>query len=336
MALPPSTNPARPRHALLLVPESSRSSVRVHGPASLSNLGPGFDAVGLCIGGFGDVVEGRWRETPGVQVTVEGGAVPADPDRNTAACAAAAVLRRAGVERGLHLHVQKGIPLGSGIGGSSASAVAGAWAANLLLGEPFRRSELVEAVLDGEAATGARHGDNVLPALLGGLVLVDPSDPARYRRIVLPRPLHVALLLPDLAVLTEEARRLLPRSVPLPDAVANAADLAFLVDAFRAGDWETVGRQIMRDRLVEPVRARLVPCYDAVRRAALEAGAYGCALTGSGPAMFAPAETHAAARTVASAMEAACRAASIEATAHATHADERGVRRQDEGMNDAA
>ncbi|MEM0963107.1 MAG: homoserine kinase, partial [Bacteroidota bacterium] len=140
------------------------------GPASLSNLGPGFDTLGLCITGPGDRVTATRTETAGV--TVSGPAfLPTDPARNTAGRAAAWVLSSSGAEGGLALTIEKGIPLGSGIGGSSASAVAGAWAANVALGSPFAKADLVEAVLDGEsAASGCRHGDNVLPALLGGLV----------------------------------------------------------------------------------------------------------------------------------------------------------------------
>jgi len=237
------------------------------------------------------------------------------------------VLEQAAARQGIVLCIRKGIPLGSGIGGSAASAVAGAWAANVLLGRPFGKQALVEAVLEGEAAaSGSRHGDNVLPALFGGLVLTSPTDPADYRRVALPRALPIALLLPRIEILTAQARAMLPASVPFRQAIHNAADLAFMVDAFHQGDWVTVGRHMMRDRLVEPVRAALVPCYEAVREAAVEAGACGCALTGSGPAMFAIAETPAEAEQALAAMRAACHAAGIEANGLVTKADAEGVR----------
>ncbi len=306
-------------------------TITVFGPASLSNLGPGFDTLGLCLRGVGDAVDAWLTEAPGVHVLHGPGAVeavtPTDPARNTAAHAASLVLQQAEAEPGLALRIRKGIALGSGIGGSAASAAAGAWAANVLLGTPFDKADLVEAVLEGEAvASGGRHGDNVLPALFGGLVLVSPADPTRYRRIALPRALPLAVVLPQIEVLTQQARAMLPAQVPFRDAVHNAADLAFLLDAFRAGDWAEVGRRITQDRLVEPVRARLVPCYEAVRRAAHEAGAYGCALTGSGPAMFAVAETHEGAARALAAMQAACRSAGLDADGFATEADLQGVR----------
>src|SRR5690606_33842863 len=132
------------------------------------------------------------------------------------------------------------------------------------------------------------------------------SSPERYRRVALTQTLPLAVIVPEVQILTKAAREMLPHQVNLRDAAHNAAELAFMIDAFHAGDWQTVGQCIMTDRLVEPVRATLVPCYEAVRRAALEAGALGCALTGSGPAMFAIAEDTASCPTVMNAMRTAC------------------------------
>ena len=324
--MPPHVKPTP--DVALAVPASVHAAASAFGPASLSNLGPGFDALGLAIEGVGDVVEARWSERPGASVEAIEGAegLPLEPGKNTAALAAAAVLRRLGSGRGVALRIKKGIRPGSGIGSSAASAVAGAWAANALHGAPLGKEALVEAVLAGEqAASGTRHGDNVLPALFGGLVLVSSTEPERYRRLALPRPLPLALLRPDVQVLTKAARAMLPERVPLRDAVHNASALAFLIDAFHAGDWEAVGRAIMEDRLVEPVRAALLPCYADVRRAALEAGAYGCALSGSGPAMFALAETEAACADVLDAMREACRCTGIASHGRVTRACARGV-----------
>lgn len=267
-----------------------------YAPGSLSNLGPGFDALGLAVSGVGDHVTARRTDTPGVTVERIDGAdgLPLDAARNTAARAAAWVLRASGADGGLALVIQKGIPLGSGVGGSAASAVAGAVAANATLGRPFEKTDLIAAALDGEgAASGAAHGDNVLPSLMGGLVLVDPADATRWRRIETPPLPPLAVVLPDVRVLTRDARAALPAGVSLPDASAQAAGLAFLLDALRAGDWAEAGRRLMTDRLAEPHRAGLVPDYDAVRRAALDAGAAGVCLSGSGPAMVALAPDHA-------------------------------------------
>ena len=312
-------------------PIPSSDDVHVFGPASLSNLGPGFDALGLCISGVGDYVRARFDDRPGIHLDHEPGLIswvlPKDPSQNTVYVAASGVLQLLDPDRGVRLTLKKGIPLGSGIGGSAASAVAGAWAVNVLFGQPLEKEDLIEAVLDAEdLASGGRHGDNALPALLGGLVLVSSSDPNRYRRIALTEELHIAIVLPDVEVLTKQARQMLPDNVSLRDAVHNASELAFLVDAYRCGDWETVGRCMMQDRIVEPVRARLVPCYDAVRGAAIDAGAFGCALTGSGPAMFAIADSAATAVDVRDAMVAASEGEEIAARGLLTQADDVGVR----------
>ncbi len=306
--------------------------VTVFGPASLSNLGPGFDALGLCIDALGDVVDAWAVDLPGVHLVQGLGddaspRIPDDPTLNTASVAASSVLAQHGSGSGLALRIRKGIPIGSGIGGSAASAAAGAFAACSALDGECEKERLVDAVLAGEAmVSGTRHGDNVLPALFGGLVLVSPRDPTQFRRIQLPKPLSIAVLIPDTPVMTRQAREMLPEHVLRRDATTTAAALAFLIDAFRCGDWETVGKCIMQDRLVEPVRARMVPCYDDVRDAALEAGAPGCALTGSGPAMFALAGAGAPVEAVLEAMKTACIGAGLGADGFTTSVDDQGAR----------
>ncbi|MEL6614767.1 MAG: homoserine kinase [Bacteroidota bacterium] len=307
-------------------------SLTAFGPCSLSNLGPGFDALGLCVTGPGDRVTARRAEASGVTIeppeareTPEAVNVPTDPAKNTAGRAASAVLRASGARGGIALRIEKGIPLGSGIGGSAASSVAGAWAANEVLGRPFAKGELVEAVLEGESATGSRHGDNVLPALLGGMLLVDPADPTRFRRLDLPETPPLAVVLPSVQVLTHEARAVLPAAVPHGDASAQAAALAFLLDALRAGDWPEAGRALMADRLAEPFRAPLVPVHADVREAALASGAFGCTLSGSGPAMVALASGETV-QPVLDAMLGACRARGVEATGWVAEVDTTGVR----------
>jgi homoserine kinase len=312
------------------VPDRAPDAV-VAAPASLSNLGPGFDTLGLALDGLDDTVE-VWRtDTPGVTATAApGGAswtLPPDA-RNTAVIAAKAVLHHAGREdAGLVLRLRKAVTPGSGLGSSAAAAVGGAVAAAAALDLGLDKPELIEAVLEGEAAaSGAWHGDNALPALLGGLVLVSATDPTRFRRLTLGAPLHLAVLLPQVQVLTKAARAMLPSSVPLRDAVSNTTHLAFLIHALEAGDAEEAGRCIMQDRLVEPVRATLVPCYSAVRRAALDAGAYGAALSGSGPAIFALCRSRLHAQRTAEAMREASEAHGIEATAYACATCEDGAR----------
>ena len=301
--------------------------VRAWAPASLSNLGPGFDALGLALEGVGDLVEASWFDGQGVRVKVgRGESLPLDPDRNTAARAAMTLLGSAG-DRGIDLVIHKGIQPGSGLGSSAASSVAAAWAVARLMRETVAKEDLVNAVLDGESAvSGSRHGDNVLPSLFGGMVLVTPNEPSRYRAVSVGAPMFLAIIRPDIRILTREARAILPASVPLSDAVRNAATLAFLIDALRCGDLETAGVMMERDLLVEPVRARLVPPYDAVRNAARDAGALGCALSGSGPAMFALTGDADAAERTRAAMEWACRAAGVGCASFTSTPDPHGAR----------
>ena len=278
-------------------------------PASLSNLGPGFDCLGLAVDVWGDTVEAFPDDRQGVSIRYHPesawrGAETAG--ENTAGKAASRVLERLSMSGGVELVIRKGLIPGSGLGSSAASAAAAAVAVNQLHGAPLSRQELVEAVLDGEAvASRARHGDNALSALFGGVVLVSAEDPIQYRLLGTPDPPPIAILLPRVEILTANARALLPESVPFTSAVSNASNLANLVAAMIAGDWEEAGRMMMRDRIVEPVRAGLIPGFSMIRSAALEAGAFGCAVSGSGPAIFALAPDDATARKALEAMTAA-------------------------------
>lgn len=304
--------------------------VRVFGPASLSNLGPGFDTIGLCLEGVGDVVEARISDKQGVRIYldkcgVEAG-IPTEPKKNTAGVAAIETLRLLNPSVGVDLHIKKGFVAGSGIGSSAACAAAAAWAVNLLHGGLLKKDNLLEAVLEGEAvASGAKHGDNVLPALLGGLILVSSENPSLYRRVKVNAPIWISLILPEIQVLTKAARAILPESVPMKTAVHQASALGFMIDAFRDGDLSEVGRWMMKDQLAEPVRADLVPCYNSVKEEALSAGAYGCALTGSGPAMFAITDDKMNANSILQSMIEASNHHGVNATGYVTTLNESGT-----------
>ncbi|HOG28713.1 MAG TPA: homoserine kinase [Vicinamibacterales bacterium] len=291
-----------------------RQRVRVFAPATVSNVGPGFDVLGFALHRPGDWVEAEASDRPGVElleVTGDGGALPVDARRNAAGVAARRLWRQArgGRPAGLRMRLQKGTPLASGLGSSGASAAAGAMAANQLLECPLPLETLVACAMDGErAACGSAHADNVAPSLAGGIVLIRSYLPLELVQLPVPDGLFVAVVHPHCRVSTGEARaRLAGRAFPLPDIVANAGNLAALVAALYRGDLELLGRAI-EDRLVEPVRAAMIPAYDAVRRAARDEGALACAVSGSGPSMFAVADAHDAAAAAASAMRRAFRA----------------------------
>ena len=267
------------------------SRVRVFAPATVSNLGPGFDVLGLALHRPGDVVEAEVSDDAGVdlaEVTGDSGALPRGVARNAASVAAAEVLRLAGGAAGLRLRLLKGMPLASGLGSSGASAAAGAVAANEALGRPLGEDDLVRCAMAGErAACGSAHADNVAPAVLGGIVLVRSCDPLDLVRLPVPDGLYIAVVHPHCEVSTSEARaRLAGRTFALKDIVANAGNLGALVAALHQGNLALLGRCI-DDHLVEPVRAAMIPAYGDVRAAARDAGALGCGISGSGPSMFA-------------------------------------------------
>ena len=309
-------------------------TVSVFAPASVANLGVGFDALGVALDGPGDLVTARLVGTPGVRLaTVDGdsGRLPRDARRNTAGAAALAVLEEfAGKGRfGFELTLVKGLPLSSGLGSSAASAAAGAYAAALLLGIADK-TKLLRAALAGEhAADGSWHGDNVFASLLGGLRLVPTSNPAGpLSALALPVPprLRFVLVHPDLELTTRQARRVLPRRVTLADHVRNGAAFAGLVAALHSGDLAAAGRFAASDTIVEPVRAPLVRGYAAVRRAMEEAGALGVAVAGAGPSLLALCPAGVPAARVAAAAETAFRREGIAAAARVHRADMRGAR----------
>jgi homoserine kinase len=297
--------------------------VRVYAPGSVSNLGPGFDCLGAAVSGKGDVVTARRVERPGVHVvSVSDPRIPLAADRNTAGVAAAAVLRGLPAV-GLELAIEKGLPLAGGLGGSAASAVAGAVAADALfdLGQP--RAALLAAALEAEALVAGRHADNIAPCLWGGLVLVLGLDPL----VVVPRPVHpdlrLLLLTPNYAVETARARSVLPAQVSRADAIAQAAGLAGLLAGLEAGDLELV-RSSMADRVAEPARLPLYPGYVEARAAGWEAGA-GVAVSGAGPTVMAIVRAGSEA-AVGAAMQEAYRRSGFETSLHLASIDPLGAR----------
>ncbi|MAG55899.1 MAG: homoserine kinase [Planctomycetes bacterium] len=278
--------------------------VTASAPATVANLGPGFDLLGLALESPRDRVTARLVPTPGVRIVRQegdGGRLPLEADRNTAGIAALATLARAGIEAGIELEVEKGMPIGSGLGSSAASAAAAAYAVNVVIGGPLRRQDLVAASMEAEAAVSGRHADNVAPALLGGLVLVRSTDPLQVLRLPVPEGLVVVVVTPDLEVETRRAREALPDRVPLGDAVKNSANLATFIAACFSGDLGLLA-ECIEDVLATPARAPLVPGCLEVMAAAREAGALGSSLSGSGPSIFALCHSTATATRVRDAM----------------------------------
>lgn len=263
--------------------------VEVFAPATVANLGLGFDILGLALADRGDTVIARRVAEPGVRlVRIEGdeGRLPLEPDRNSVGVAARETMRAAGLEIGVELELHKGLPLGSGLGSSAASAAAAALAVNTLLGAPLRRTALVLPCVEAEARVSGRHADNVAPALLGGLILVRSMEPLDLIRLPVPPGLTVAVVTPRFEVETRASRRALPDAVSLEDLVQGTANVAALTCACFTSDLELLARCITED-VITGLRAELIPGCREVIGAAMAAGALGSSISGSGPSIFA-------------------------------------------------
>jgi len=272
------------------------SRVVVSAPATIANLGPGFDIFGLAIAEPADVVEVS-SAAEGVRISDISGVgsekIPRDPARNSATVAAMRVAEMLDATLSAEFSIRKGVKPNGGLGSSGASAAAGAVAANELLGGELTKEQLIEAAAfaEGEVA-GAKHYDNVSPAILGGFVVI-AGDPPKFVKLS-PPEMKIVVAQPDIELPTRKGRQVLPERVKLRDAVANAGRASAMAAAVSKGDLKLFGEQMI-DSIAEPARSHLIPGFAEVKRAALEAGALGAAMAGAGPAVFAvlePEESH--------------------------------------------
>ncbi len=311
-------------------------SVTVFAPATVANVGSAFDVLGFALDAPGDTITATRSHVPGVTISSikgDGGALPTDSARNTASVSASALLKHLSARDsatyssvGITLSITKGLPIGSGLGSSSASTVGGVLAANELLGSPLSRAELLPFALEGErVACGAAHADNAAPCLLGGFVLIRSYSPLDVIQLPCPTPLAVAIVSPRLELRTADARKILKRSVPLESAITQWGNVAALVAGIYRNDPELMGRALA-DTIIEPERGQLIPGYAEVKQAALRAGALGSSISGSGPAIFALCRDRAAAERVAGAMvEAFQSLAGVDATSYISGINEGGA-----------
>jgi homoserine kinase len=272
----------------------------------MANIGPGFDILGCAFADPKDTVIAESTETPGVSVAAihgDGGQLTLDPQKNTASVAAAHVLAQIGAKSGVKLTLHKGLPLASGLGSSSASAVAGAIAANALFGDPLSTAELLAACVEGEAAVSGRHADNVGPALFGGIVLVTGVTPDTIYPLPVPPGLYFALVTPNVAVPTIEARAALPKMIALSQMVHQTGAVARLVAGICRGDLKQIAIAMEQDQVVEPARAHLMPGLHDVRAAAAKAGGLATVISGAGPTLCTLCDSFELAVTVTRAMQ---------------------------------
>ena len=273
-----------------MIGDPERKSATAFAPASVGNVGVGFDILGHTVAALGDKVRATRRAERGVAIRSITGTVenlPLAAEKNTAGMAVLALCRELGLPYGFDLDIEKGIPLGSGLGGSAASAVAGIVAATALVGERLDRTELLKFAMQGEAvASGSVHVDNIAPSLYGGLVLTVGIDNPFVKQIPVPDSIRCVLVHPHMVLPTREARAILSKSVPLSDVIWQQANLAgFLAGCF-TNDIALI-RESLLDVVIEPQRQVLIPGFVDVKQAALAAGALGGSISGAGPTVFA-------------------------------------------------
>jgi homoserine kinase len=295
-------------------------------PGSVGNVGPGFDVLGLAVDGAGDrVTVELTRGESTVEVSGrDSGAIPTDPAKNSASIAANALLAPHGLRA--IVHVEKGLALAGGMGGSAASAVAGAYAASLALGLAPTMEAVIAAALEGEAAVAGRHLDNIASSALGGLTLSRSVDPIDCIRLPVAARWFVVRVTPAIRIRTEDARALLPAMVERSLMIEQMANTAALMHAFATGDADLLSRAL-DDRFAEPRRAPLIPNFFLVKSAAIEAGALGCSISGAGPSVFAIARDEPSAQRCAEAMH---RAFGIASATHIGPIATEGVRKVSE------
>jgi homoserine kinase len=267
-------------------------SVTAFAPASVANVGCGFDIMGFAIREIGDKVTITLRkDKDDTNITMSGpysDLIPSERRKNTAGVAVNAYLEATGkTDLMLGIFLEKNLPLGSGMGSSASSAAAAVFALNELLGSPLTTTELIPFAMEGERiACGTAHADNVAPSLLGGFVLIRSYNPLDIIRVICPDELYCTIIHPHIQVKTSDARRILRQDIPLNDVIRQTANAAAFMTGIIKEDFDLIGRSIY-DLLAEPKRTQLIPGYEQARKAALDAGALGCGISGSGPSVFA-------------------------------------------------
>ena len=260
--------------------------IRVLAPATVSNVVCGFDCLGFALAEPYDEMTIRKIDAREVRIiNHDNYGLPTEPEKNVAGVALNALMDAANTDFGFEVEITKHIKPGSGIGSSAASACGAVVAANQLLGGRFSNIELVELAMAGELlASGSRHADNLAPCIYGGFTLVRSTEPLDIVSIDFPL-LFATVIHPQIEIKTSEARAILPKEVPLKEAIRNWSNLGSLVAALAKGDYGLIARS-MEDTIVEPVRKSLIPKFDEVKTASLAAGALGGGISGSGPSIF--------------------------------------------------
>lgn len=266
-------------------------AIKVWAPASVANVAVGFDILGFALEKPGDEIIIREGTTPGLKITNITGAkgkLPLDVLKNTAGYSAHRLLKDiGGLDIPLEMEIHKKMPFGSGLGSSAASAVGGVYAVSEFLKTGKTKLELLRYAVEGEEiADGAFHADNVGPSLLGGMVLIRDNDTLDVKKIHVPPGLYVVVIYPHIEVLTRESRGILSKEIRFSDSIRQSGNLASFIAAMFTSDYDLLGRSL-KDLIVEPQRAHLIPSFYEIKEMAIKTGALGMSISGAGPSVFA-------------------------------------------------
>ncbi len=301
--------------------------IKVFSPGTIGNIGPGFDVLGLAIKGLGDIVEARKIKSEVKISSIESEyKLSKDPKKNTAGIAASEVLKLLNVKSGVTLKLKKGLPSGSGLGSSAASAAAAAYATNYLYGNKLSKKELIlPSTKAEESVSGGFFADNTAPSLLGGATLTRSCLPLDVTKIGSIKELKIIIVTPEKVILTKDARKILPKKVPIKDFVFNMGNSCLITAAFSKDDYKLFARSL-NDSVIEPIRAKLIPGFDKVKENAIRAGADGMTISGSGPSVFAITNNMSKARLIEDAMVRTFKQFGVKSTSIITEVDPVGTR----------
>ena len=264
-----------------------KNEIRIFSPATVANVSCGFDVLGFCLDSIGDEMVIRKTDKKGIHITkIEGFDLPFEAKLNVAGVSALAMYNTIDVDFGFEIEIYKNIKPGSGIGSSAASAVGSVFGMNELLGKPFNKSQLTEFAIKGEAlASKCEHADNLAPALFGGFTLVKSISPLQILQIPSPKDLYATIIHPKIEIKTSESRALLPKQIALSDAITQWANFGSLIHGLHTSDYNLI-KDSLHDVVIEPHRSKLIPHFNELKNAAINAGALGTGISGSGPSIF--------------------------------------------------
>ncbi len=304
------------------------NEIKIFCPATIANLSCGFDVLGTCLENVGDEMIIRKTNQKGIRITkIIGSNLPLETDKNVAGVAGLALLNEVDCDFGFEIEIYKNIKTGSGIGSSAASAAGAVFGINELLGKPFSRKELVQFAMQGEIlASGSAHADNVAPCLLGGFTLVRSSKPLDIVRIESPSELYATVVHQHIELKTSDMRDILPQNIALKSAIAQWGNVGGLISGLHTSDYELIGRSL-QDEIVEPLRGKFIPHFDEIKNIALENGALGSGISGSGPSIFALSKGKENAEKVAKVMQSVLEKTKIEFDIHISKINSEGVKK---------